>query len=146
MKRMTLVAACAGLLLLSACASKPDTLANSAQNAVAPTNNVNGKAYFAFNKSDLNDTAKSDLKTVAKTIKAQGGDYTVEGYTDNRGTDAYNLALGQRRAEAAKAFLVSQGVSANDLETISYGKADQVCSENTESCWQNNRRVLVVPK
>jgi peptidoglycan-associated lipoprotein len=65
---------------------------------------------------------------------------TVEGNCDERGTREYNLALGARRANAAKEYLVSLGVSAARIDTISYGKERPTCTESTESCWAQNRR------
>ena len=65
---------------------------------------------------------------------------TVEGHCDERGTVEYNLALGERRAKAAFDYLVSLGVPADRLKTVSYGKEVPVCSESTEACWQKNRR------
>ena len=65
---------------------------------------------------------------------------TVEGHCDERGTREYNLALGARRANAVKEYLVSQGVSTGRLETVSYGKERPICTESNEDCWAQNRR------
>jgi peptidoglycan-associated lipoprotein len=65
---------------------------------------------------------------------------TVEGHCDERGTVEYNLALGERRARAAYDYLVSLGVPADRLKTVSYGKEIQVCNDANEACWQRNRR------
>ena len=65
---------------------------------------------------------------------------TIEGHCDERGTREYNLALGARRANAVKEYLVSQGVSASVLETVSYGKERPICTELSEDCWAQNRR------
>ena len=64
----------------------------------------------------------------------------VEGHCDERGSTEYNLALGDRRAAAAKQFLVSLGIPADKMETVSYGKEKPFCSESNEACWQQNRR------
>ena len=69
---------------------------------------------------------------------------TVEGHCDERGTVEYNLALGAKRARAAKDYLVALGVSGDRLTTISYGEELPLCHENNESCWQQNRRAHVV--
>ena len=69
---------------------------------------------------------------------------TVEGNCDDRGTVEYNLQLGQRRAEAAKKFLVNLGIPAKSIKAVSYGKERPSCTEATESCWQKNRRDDVV--
>ena len=68
----------------------------------------------------------------------------VEGHCDERGTAEYNLALGERRATAAKNYLVALGIDANRMQTISYGKERPVCTESTESCWAQNRRDVIV--
>jgi peptidoglycan-associated lipoprotein len=66
--------------------------------------------------------------------------FTIEGHCDERGSEKYNLALGDRRANAAKESLTTQGVSADRIETISYGKERPVCTDHNEDCWQKNRR------
>ena len=69
---------------------------------------------------------------------------TVEGHCDERGTREYNLALGARRANAVKAYLIGLGVPAGRIETISYGKERPICTESTEDCWAQNRRGVTV--
>jgi peptidoglycan-associated lipoprotein len=69
---------------------------------------------------------------------------TIEGHCDERGTREYNLALGARRANAVKEFLVAQGVPADRLETVSYGKERPICTESGEDCWSQNRRGVSV--
>ncbi len=105
--------------------------------------------YFDFDKSDLRPEAQEQLAKNADWLKANS-DYkaTIEGHCDERGTNEYNLALGERRANAAKDYLVSLGVAADRLETISYGEERPVCKESTESCWQRNRRAhfVIQPK
>jgi peptidoglycan-associated lipoprotein len=103
-------------------------------------------AYFDYNKHTLNDTAVKALNADATELAAimkQFPDYKlrVEGYCDERGSAEYNLALGQARADAAKGYLVSMGVSTDQLSTISYGKEKQTCTEEEESCWSKNRRI-----
>ena len=70
----------------------------------------------------------------------------IEGHCDERGTNEYNLALGERRAKAAMNYLVSQGVQANRITIISYGKERPVCNEQNESCWSKNRRAHFLVK
>ena len=67
----------------------------------------------------------------------------IEGHCDDRGTREYNLALGERRATAAKNYLVALGIDANRMQTISYGKERPVCTDATESCWAQNRRDVI---
>ena len=106
-------------------------------------------AYFDYDKhtlrADAVQTLNSDARELAQ-IMQQYPDYklTIEGYCDERGSDEYNLALGDARAKAAKDYLVSVGVGANQLDTVSFGKERQVCTEHDEACWQKNRRIHIV--
>jgi len=106
-------------------------------------------AYFDYDKSDVRPDARDALTTDAATFKSIFSDYpdsvVVEGHCDERGSAEYNLGLGDRRATAAKDFLVQLGVPADRLKTISYGKERPVCSESNESCWQKNRRAHFAP-
>ena len=98
-------------------------------------------AYFDFDKSDIREDAQQTLNANAAFFKAHTNiNFTIEGHCDERGSEEYNLGLGERRAEAAKQFLVNLGVSADRIFTISYGKERPQCSEQTEECWQKNRR------
>ena len=102
--------------------------------------------YFDFDKSDLRPESQAQLAKNADWLKANPTyKATIEGHCDERGTNEYNLALGERRANAAKDYLVSLGVDASRLETISYGEEHPVCTESTESCWQRNRRAQQPP-
>lgn len=98
-------------------------------------------AYFDFNKSDLRPDAQQALNADAEFFKSHPSlTFTIEGHCDERGTEEYNLGLGQRRADGAKEFLVNLGVDASRISTISYGKDRPFCTEHTEECWQQNRR------
>ncbi|HEU0122542.1 MAG TPA: OmpA family protein [Bryobacteraceae bacterium] len=102
-------------------------------------------AFFDFDKSDLREDARNTLTQNADKLKTIFRDYpngtvTIEGHADERGSAEYNLGLGDRRAIAAKDFLVQLGVPADRLRTLSYGKERPQCTENNESCWQKNRR------
>jgi len=96
--------------------------------------------YFAFDRSDLTDESKSALREKGNWLRANG-DYSVNisGNCDNRGTAEYNLALGERRAHAAKKFLMGLGISENRLATISYGEERPVDPGNNEEAWAKNR-------
>ena len=97
--------------------------------------------YFDYDKSDLRPDAAQMLAKAAPVIAAHPGwQVRIEGNCDERGSGMYNLALGERRANAAQQALIQGGVSANQLKTISYGKEKPVCTESTEDCWQKNRR------
>lgn len=102
-------------------------------------------AYFEFDKSDIRPDARSALTETAGFLKS----YTqvkvmIEGHCDERGSTEYNLALGDRRAQAAKDFLVSLGVASDRMQTVSYGKERPFCQEHAEACWQQNRRAHFV--
>lgn len=90
---------------------------------------------------DLRADARATLKTNGEWLKANSAiRVQIEGHADERGTNEYNLALGTKRAQAAKDYLVTLGISAGRLSTISYGEEIPVCREPTEDCWQKNRR------
>jgi len=97
--------------------------------------------YFAFDESALTDDARAKLSRNADLLKAQARlNLTIEGHCDERGTNEYNLALGERRASAVKGYLGSLGVGAERMRTLSYGSERPVCTEHEESCWSQNRR------
>jgi peptidoglycan-associated lipoprotein len=99
------------------------------------------EVYFAFDSFDLRPDARATLKTNADWLKANPSTRVeIEGHTDERGTSEYNLALGAKRAQAAKDYLVSLGIPADRLSTISYGEELPVCKDQSEDCWQKNRR------
>jgi len=101
--------------------------------------------YFDFDKYDVQDTYKPELKSIAAWMtKNSGAKMSIEGHCDERGTNEYNLALGDRRAKAVKDFLVSLGVPSSRIETISYGEEKPLCTEHTEECWAKNRRAHFV--
>ncbi|HXC55988.1 MAG TPA: peptidoglycan-associated lipoprotein Pal [Rhizomicrobium sp.] len=103
--------------------------------------NVGDTVHFGYNEYNVEDSDKATLQRQATWLaKYPSIRVTVEGDCDERGTREYNLALGARRANAVKEYLVSLGVSAARVETISYGKEHPVCSESTEDCWAQNRR------
>jgi len=96
--------------------------------------------YFAFDRSDLTDESKSALREKGNWLRANG-DYSVNisGNCDERGTAEYNLALGERRAHAAKKFLMGLGISENRLTTISYGEESPVDPGHNDEAWAKNR-------
>jgi peptidoglycan-associated lipoprotein len=101
--------------------------------------------YFDTNLADLRDDARAALKRNAAVLKAilaeaPSAQIRVEGYGDERNTLEYNLALGQRRANALKTYYAALGVKKSALSTISYGEERPVCTESNEGCWWRNRR------
>ena len=98
-------------------------------------------AYFDYDKADLRPDARAAVTKTADFLKNYPQiKVTIEGHCDERGSTEYNLGLGDRRASAVKQFLVSLGISADRLSTVSYGKEKPFCMESKESCWQQNRR------
>ena len=103
--------------------------------------------FFAFDKADIRPDDAQTLAASAAYLKANPNQLLlIEGHCDERGTSEYNLALGERRAKAAMTFLVSNGVEASRITTISYGKERPVCSERNEACWSKNRNDTFLTK
>ncbi|WP_321394160.1 peptidoglycan-associated lipoprotein Pal [Emcibacter sp.] len=96
--------------------------------------------YFGFDRYDLTADARSTLQAQARWMMDTNAAVTVEGHCDERGTREYNLALGDRRANAVKNYLVALGVSASKIRTVSYGKERPAVSGSGESVWAQNRR------
>jgi peptidoglycan-associated lipoprotein len=102
-------------------------------------------ALFDYDKATIRTDASTALKDDVGVIRDILAAYPnqkllIEGHADERGSQEYNLALGDRRARAAEEFLSSMGIPRNQLTVISYGKERPICTEDTESCWQRNRR------
>jgi peptidoglycan-associated lipoprotein len=97
--------------------------------------------YFEYDSSDLKPEALRALDVHAKDLKMSGAKVVLEGNTDERGTREYNLALGERRAQAVQRYLVLQGVGPAQLEVVSYGEERPVATGNDEQSWAQNRRV-----
>src|ERR1700730_6746786 len=98
-------------------------------------------AFFDFNKADIRSDARTALSQTASYLRSYPTErVTVEGHCDERGSTEYNLALGDRRASAVKQYLVSLGISADRINTVSFGKEKPFCMQSTEDCYQQNRR------
>jgi peptidoglycan-associated lipoprotein len=122
--------------------AKPGVVPGSQADFVA---NVGDRVFFDFDKYNLKPEAKDQLaKWVAFLKKYPSDQLVVEGHADERGTREYNLALGERRANSVKDFLVSQGVQAARLKTISYGKERPAVLGSNETAWAQNRRSVGV--
>jgi peptidoglycan-associated lipoprotein len=117
---------------------------------VVPVNTMSAEEEFKSNVQDIfYDYDTYDIRSDAQAVLSKDASYLVShpdvkvvigGYCDERGSNEYNLALGQNRADAAKNGLVTAGVAASRIRVISYGKEKPFCSESTEECWQQNRR------
>ena len=123
---------------------------NSPPAVVVPTNALSSEeefkahvqdAFFDYDTYDIRGDAQAVLGRDASFLVSHPNvKVVIGGYCDERGSNEYNLALGQNRADAAKNALVTAGIAANRIRVVSYGKEKPFCSESTEECWQQNRR------
>jgi peptidoglycan-associated lipoprotein len=143
------------MLLLAACASKNATTGAGAGmgagGAATPGSqqdfvvNVGDRVFFEEDQSDLTAQSQATLGRQAQWLRAYPRySVTIEGHADERGTREYNIALGARRAQAVRDYLMSQGIAGNRMRTISYGKERPVATCNDNSCWSQNRRAVTV--
>jgi peptidoglycan-associated lipoprotein len=103
--------------------------------------------FFAYDSWVISEDGRQALSRAAEWMKSSSGAaIKVEGHCDERGTSAYNLVLGEKRAKAVRNYLVELGVSANRLSVVSYGKERPFCNEHAESCYQQNRRGHLIVK
>jgi peptidoglycan-associated lipoprotein len=148
-----LVAVLAAALAISACAKNAaeDAQANAAGQATPGSQqdfvvNVGDRVFFETDSSELTPQSRATLDKQAQWLNNYGqyGQFTVEGHADERGTREYNIALGARRAQTVRDYLISRGVAANRMHTISYGKERPVALCDDISCWSQNRRAVTV--
>lgn len=98
-------------------------------------------AYFDYDKADIRSDDRTALTTDAEFFRAHPEiKFTIEGHCDDRGSEEYNIGLGDRRASSAERYLVSLGIPADRIQTTSYGKERPFCTQESESCWSQNRR------
>jgi len=118
--------------------ASPDMVAKKAEDLLKPL----GDIYFDYDRFFIRNDAISVLTENAKMLVAglSNNKIVIEGHCDQRGTESYNMVLGERRANAVKEFLVDLGVPGDKLQVVSYGKERPVCTEPNEQCWQENRR------
>ena len=140
-------------LMLSACATKTATLPSQLQGDVYTgtdtveylAKGVPDRVFFATNESVLTTASRDTLRKQATWMRSNDSlSFAIEGHADERGTREYNLALGERRANAAKDYLMTYGVSGNRLSVISYGKERPVNSGSNPLAWSQNRRSVTV--
>ena len=139
-------------LALSACATQKKTTGQMQGDVYTGTDTVEylasgvpDRVFFATNESVLTTASRETLRKQAAWLR-KNSEITIvlEGHADERGTREYNLALGERRANAAKDYLMSQGISSNRVTTISYGKERPVKSGSNDTAWAQNRRSVTV--
>jgi peptidoglycan-associated lipoprotein len=115
------------------------------ESTATPASSPLKDVYFDFDRYDLRADSREILKANSAWLKANpSAQVQIEGHCDERGTTEYNVALGSRRAESVKDYLVTLGTPTDRLSTISYGEEVPVCRERTEECWQKNRRARFV--
>jgi peptidoglycan-associated lipoprotein len=139
-------------LAISACAKNADDAQASAAGAATPGSqqdfvvNVGDRVFFETDSTELTPQSRATLDKQAQwlTNYSQYSQFTIEGHADERGTREYNIALGARRAQAVRDYLISRGIQAQRMRTISYGKERPVAVCNDISCWSQNRRVVTV--
>lgn len=160
MKLMQAVALVAAMAIAGCSDTPPETAdPNANQNqtnnnlATGPAPNtieyfnqvVGDRVFFATDQHRLDNEARSTLQRQAEWLQSNPGtNVTIEGHADERGTRQYNLALGARRANSVRRFLVSQGVAANRLRAVTFGKERPTALCSNESCWSQNRRGVSV--
>lgn len=152
--KKTALALVSALFLVAACSSDSSDSANTAGNGTgtngvlgvaADGTNVGDRVFFALDSSVLDSASQATLDRQAAWLKDNSStSVVVEGHADERGTREYNLALGERRATAAKNYLVSTGVEAGRVSTVSYGKERPAVTGSDESAWGQNRRAVTV--
>jgi peptidoglycan-associated lipoprotein len=155
---MKIIGAIMGIGLLAGCAST-NTGATAGTGGAAVSSgpvpgsqedlvaNVGDRVFFAFNKSNLSEEADATLDKQSDWLgRYPAVSIQVAGNTDDRGTEEYNLALGQRRANSARDFLVAKGVSSARISTISYGKDRPTATGDDESAWAQNRNAITSVK
>ncbi len=124
---------------------QPSVKESTVEEGAAGAGGAMQDAFFDLDKSELRDDAKTALNGDASFLKAHPElKVRIEGYCDQRGSEEYNLGLGDRRATAAKNFLAALGVSDDRISTVSYGKDKPFCMELNEDCWAKNRRAHLV--
>ncbi|AJD51553.1 peptidoglycan-associated lipoprotein [Thalassospira sp. MBR-102] len=162
--KLRILSVFAAAALLAACETAPDSSATSAGEGVSTTNqpsstsstlsesspewfavNVGDRVFFGFDKYDLSGEARRTLELQSAWLKKYPQyKVVVEGHADERGTREYNLALGERRANSVKDYLVALGIDPSRVETISYGKERPVALGHDEESWAKNRRSVSV--
>jgi peptidoglycan-associated lipoprotein len=138
-------------IAIAGCAKQASEQTGAMAAAAAPGSqqdfvvNVGDRVFFDTDSSDLSAQARSTLDHQAEWLNHYGNyAFTIEGHADERGTREYNIALGARRAQTVRDYLISRGVSAQRMRTISYGKERPVAVCDDISCWSQNRRAVTV--
>jgi len=125
-------------------APAPPAAANNATEEELFAQNVKD-IFFDYDKGDIRASEQGSIQADAQFLQQHPNIHiTIEGHCDERGSTEYNIGLGERRAQAAKNYLISLGITADRMDTVSWGKERPFCTEQTEACWQENRRAHFV--
>ncbi len=148
-RALAIAAALGGALAIAACSKAPEDLtANAGAVPGSPQDfaqNVGDRVFFESDSTDLTPRAQETLnRQVVWLQRYDRGAFAIAGHADERGTREYNFALGARRAETTKEYLVARGIPASRIRTTSYGKERPVAVCNDISCWSQNRRAVTV--
>jgi peptidoglycan-associated lipoprotein len=150
---LKLAAVLAVALSMGACANKNLGADGAMASSATPGSqqdfvvNVGDRVFFESDQTDLSPQAIATLEKQAQWLQSYNRySFTIEGHADERGTREYNFALGARRAESTKNYLIARGVAASRIKTISYGKERPVAVCDDISCWSQNRRAVTVLK
>jgi peptidoglycan-associated lipoprotein len=151
LRGVRIAAVLAAALAISACANKAADNGLGGAGAATPGSqqdfvvNVGDRVFFDTDQTDLSPVARATLDKQAQWLTTYSQyNFTIEGHADERGTREYNIALGARRAQGVRDYLISRGIAANRMHTISYGKERPVAVCNDISCWSQNRRAVTV--
>jgi peptidoglycan-associated lipoprotein len=135
------------MFLVSGCSYNKkggDNYVNDSKHLAEFEKEVGDRVFFALDSCELSSEAQGTITRQAEWLKNHElFNITVEGHCDERGTKEYNIALGERRAESVKSFLVKQGVNSTRIDTVSYGKERPAVIGNDEAAWSQNRRGVV---
>ena len=161
MMRLKLATLLVGLALLGACSSSSDQSGNTAGQGTGANpdgsvsreqlaqlqdqlNRVGDRVFFETDHWDLQPQGQQTIQGWAQLLRQINANIIIEGHADERGTREYNLALGERRATTARDYLVSLGIDARRIRTISYGKERPAITESNPDGWAQNRRAVIV--
>ncbi len=149
MSMIKALSALAAMFLIAACSNNETQTASAATATVTPGSvgdfrqNVGDRVFFDTDSSTVREDGRQTLNRQAEWLKKYGNyQITIEGHCDERGTREYNLALGERRANAARQYLIAQGIPASRLKTVSYGKERPDPVGSDEAAWARNRRAV----
>jgi peptidoglycan-associated lipoprotein len=149
MSMIKALSALAAMFLIAACSNNDTQTASAASTTVTPGSvgdfrqNVGDRVFFDTDSSTVREDGRQTLNRQAEWLKKYGNyQITIEGHCDERGTREYNLALGERRANAARQYLIAQGIPASRLKTVSYGKERPDPVGSDEAAWSRNRRAV----